>query len=569
MKFRFLVSLVSIFLVAFSVSAAPKPKMKDVMLAPYVRYQGYMVKKSPSGEGALGVYYSKDLSKADVISGEFNGSSVSGATLCFSHEGPTFKGELTCEIKEDRVVYTLLKGQLSGTYARKTQKVPFTISIDKPTSITRTYNDFCLSSLSFTRTVTMMAREYRSDLKQISNSNKTKLQKVYELVEGIEGCSGVAQTYEQVITLSGLSVVTAKDGYYTCNRFDLPNGAYVIKNAERYELLNSKNYLLWDSKDVVLKKVFSDGLISYDSNEDIAFAATKSYLQNFKELFTDYLTPETIADLNKVKFAPEFKFGTKPVKCLAIEYPDGRKYYGVLKAKEGFRSITDFFTKIKTSSGLPSQESYQDGVLTYPDGRQEIFVKGNTLSQLQEYSQQKEDVLAEKIEQVNLRLILENESCDIRTSLSGNVKSIEMCYDDMCLYLGAKYNNEGRIISTWSSADLSSTEETYHYDGQGRIDYCMSVYQYADAKPEKTQIKYFYDDMGRLIRKESYKKNTLEEKTEYQYNDKNELIDENGNPISMTYTRPSSYSRQYDDRGNIIREVRDDEPIIYTIEYWD
>ena len=138
-------------------------------------------------------------------------------------------------------------------------------------------------------------------------------------------------------------------------------------------------------------------------------------------------------NLNKVKFAPEFKFGTKPVKCLAIEYPDGRKYYGVLKAKEGFRSITDFFTKIKTSSGLPSQESYQDGVLTYPDGRQEIFVKGNTLSQLQEYSQQKEDELAEKIEQVNLRLI----HFQLKLSFSNSFQVLQSKFP-MCLQLQKK-----------------------------------------------------------------------------------------------------------------------------------
>lgn len=124
---------------------------------------------------------------------------------------------------------------------------------------------------------------------------------------------------------------------------------------------------------------------------------------------------------------------------------------------QGFTSVTDFFTKIKNTSGFPTQDLYRDGVLTYPDGRQEVFVKGNTLSQLLEYSQKKEAeekaALAKKIEEVNLRLILENEACTIRNFLKGNVKSIELCYEEMCLTLLANYSEDGRIISTGGGYD--------------------------------------------------------------------------------------------------------------------
>ena len=553
---------------ALSASAAPKPKMKDVMLSSYVRYQGYMVKKSPSGEGVFGVYYSKDLSKMDVVGGKFDGNSVSDATLVFSHDGPRFQGELTYEIKEDRIIYTMLKGSLSGTYVSNSQKVPFVISIDKPTSITRTYGDFYLSTLNFSSIETFPAREYRSDLKNLPLSKKTKLQRVYELVEGIEGCSGITQTYERQITISGLSKVVGKDGYYTCNRFDLSNGAYLLKKGEDYELQNSKNYLWWGSKNVILKKAFDNGLISYSTDEDITFVATKSYLENFNNAFKEYYTPETTEAVNKVKYTPEYEIGTKPLKRLKIEYPDGRKYYGVLRAQSGFKSVTDFFTKINDVSELPSEVYYRDGVLTYPDGRQEVYVNGNKLGQLQEYSQKKEAALAKQIEDQNLRMIL-NEACVIRTTLEGNVKSIVMCYDDMCLYFGAKYNKDGRIASTWSSADLSSVEATYHYDAQGRIDYRLCTAQYADDKPEKTKTKYLYDDMGRLVGEEVYNKTVLMDKSSYEYNDKGDMIDQYGNLVSKTYTRPASYQRQYDNKGNIIREVRDGELIIYEIEYWD
>lgn len=579
MKYRLIISMLASFLVAFSVSAAPKPKAKDVMLSSYVRYQGYMVKKSPCGEGVFGVYYSKDLSKMDVVGGKFNGNNVSDATLAFSHDGPIFKGELTYEVKEDCIVYTMLKGTLSGSYTRNSQKVPFVISIDKPTSITRTYINHSLSQLTFSSVETLPAREYRNDLNTLQLSEKTKLQRVYELVEGLEGCSGFTQTYERQIIISGLSKVVGKDGYYTCNRFDLSNGAYVLYENGGYELQNSKNYLLWGSKDIILKKAFDNSMISYSKSEDVTFVATKSYMENFNDVFKEYYTAETLAELNKVKYTPEYEISTKPLKCLRIEYSDGRKYYGVLKAKSGFKSVTDFFTKIKVADELPSEESYRDGLLTYPDGRQEVYVKGNTLDQLLEYSQKKEAevlqkeaeekaALAKKIEEVNLRLIL-GEPGDIRSSLAGNIRSINISYDDMCLYLGVIYNKDGRVAKTWSSADLSTEESTYHYDAQGRIDYSMSSYQYADTKPEKTQIKYFYDDMGRLIRMETYKKTTLLEKTEYTYNSNGDAVDAYGNITPIDYTRPSSYRRQYDNRGNIIREVRDDEPIIYEIEYWD
>lgn len=570
MNIKVLILFVLSFVMTASVYAAPKPKMKEVKLSSHVAYSGYVVKKTPSGSGKLYVYNMGDLSKKDVLSGEFDGNKISDARLQFSHDnGPIFDGELMYEVKESCVVYTLLKGKLKGVFFRESQKSYFRIEITEPTTITRAYNGFCFSSLTLSSVVTGYAREYSNNLKNIPLHQKTKLQRVYELAEGIEECSGIAQTYEREIEFKGQDIVVREDGYYTCNRFDLPNGAYILKKDNRYELLNSKNYLLWDTKDIILKKVFDNGLISYNNNEDLAFNAAKSYLNNFKDAFKEYFTAETQEALDRIKYAPEMNVSSKKLKCLLIEYPDGRKFYGVLRAKEGYKSVTDFFTKIKDSSELPSAELYRDGVLTYPDGRQEIFVQGNTLTQLQEFSQNKEHEIAEKIQRVNLRLIVENEAYVIGCTLKGKIKSIELCYDELCLCLSADYDEAGRIVKTYAAADLSESKSTYHYDVHGRIDYSVTINQYADQKPEKIHIKYFYDDMGRLIRVDCPANNFAIESATYSYDDKGNLLDKDGKPLPIDFSRPQSSQRQYDDRGNIIREVRDEELIIYTIEYWD
>jgi hypothetical protein len=75
--------------------------------------------------------------------------------------------------------------------------------------------------------------------------------------------------------------------------------------------------------------------------------------------------------------------------------------------------------------------------------------------------------------------------------------------------------------------------------------------------------------MGRLIRKDCPANSFAIESATYSYDDKGNVLDEDGKPISMDFSRPQSSQHQYDDRGNIIREVRDEELIIYTIEYWD
>lgn len=543
--------------------AAPKPKEKDVFLSPCVRYVGHVVKKSPCGTGMLAMYYNNDVSKMDLIQGEFSGETVTNATLWFSHNGPKFKGELEYEVKEDCIIYTLVRGVLSG---QKTQA--FEINIDNPVSITRKYSDF---KLSYTKFSSMVTRE-------TSGGNSSE-RYVLALARRLEKSRKVTQTFPLVVLMYGINNLNVVYQSDRCNRFDLDNGAYVLRSGNTYELKDSKNSFVAEYsgdvlKQLTFKKHFVDGTLVYDSavNSSEIGHSFSSYLKHFEP----YLSVENKNTLQKLVFMPDAS--GKTAEYFELRYVDGSRYHGSILTDSSLKSVAGVaISSVFSSTSLDSvfsKENYFDGVLIYPDGSQKVYVKGQTLETVvNNHSKMIKPKLSAKNSNLwavswifGFPFVLSGDVVDviwesvgplldgepeyysgeaIALGDKGELKRAALGHTTEYEYNKPKYNASGQIIS--QSEKSGGLNYQYFYDAEGRL-IKMEENSYGDDVTE-----FVYNDYGYLVKKMEYEDSSLRHYIIYDYDHRGLLLNEreyleNGELLeSRTYV--------YNGNSSEIREV--------------
>ena len=526
--------------------AAPKPKEKEIFLSPVVYYKGYVVKKSPCGEGTLAMYYHKDVSKMDLIYGEFRGGTVENATLLFSHGGPIFMGDLSYEIKNDRIEYTLISGTLKGEYARTDfRSAKFSITIKEPVIISRSFSSFELSPTTFSTITRVKAREYKSIDPDVPYSGPTLLQRAYYLAETLEKSYGITQTYPLEVTLSGINDVRGIDGYYSCNRFDLPNGTYIEEVNQGYQLKNSANAFSLNPDSVSLKKVFKDGVIQYDSHVIFDFKNFATQSEAILKQISEYLTEENQAILSEIKHLPESKNSRMPTSFLKVECSDGRVFYGELRP-QGLKSYgpTATIDYILASTSVDSclqQDIFSDGVLIYPDGRQELYVNCHTGAELVKYKQ-------EQIRQKNLRFASLKHG--INVPLKGNIESL---YVYMGYSFTANFNESGQMLEYSTGEGGASSTTRYFFKSNGQIDYAI-IREEDDAEGTASTFKdvYYYDDNGNVCKVESYVSGRMVSYQIYTYDSMDNCIEIEAFEGQRSC---STKSFSYDNKGNLIKAI--------------
>ena len=561
--FFIVVALLSVFASVLA-APAPKPKEKEVFLSPCVRYNGYVVKKSPCGEGKLAMYYNNDVSKMDLIQGEFSGETVTNATLWFSHNGPKFKGELEYEVKEDCIIYTLVRGVLSG---EKTQA--FEINIDNPVSITRKYSDF---KLSYTKFSSMVTRE-------TSGGNSSE-RYVLALARRLEKSRKVTQTFPLVVLMYGINSLNVVYQSDRCNRFDLDNGAYVLRSGNTYELKDSKNSFVAEYsgdvlKQLTFKKHFVDGTLVYDSavNSSEIGHSFSSYLKHFEP----YLSVENKNTLQKLVFMPDAS--GKTAEYFELRYVDGSRYHGSILTDSSLRNVIGVVNSpvfyASSLESIFSKENYFDGVLTYPDGRQTVYVKGQTLETIvTNHSKMAKPKLSAKDSNLlavslifGFPFVLSGDVVDViwesvgpmidgepeyyygeAIALGGNgeLKRAALGHTTEYEYNKPRYNAFGRIISQSEKSGVPNY--LYSYDEGGRLIKLEEKGYAADRV-----IEFVYNDYGYLVKKMEYEDSSLQSSTAYHYDHRGLLLNEreyleNGELLeSRTYV--------YNGNSSEVREV--------------
>ena len=560
--YSFILTLAVLLAVNVSLSAetpAPKPKEKVLQLADNVIYKGLVAKKAPAGEGALGIYYTKDQTKMDVISGNFNGGRVTNAVLMFSHDGPVFIGDMIYEIKSDCIEYTLISGILKGEYTGSDYNTAqFSFAIKEPVVISRSLSSFKLKPATVSTIATVKAREYKSIDPDVPYSGPTLLQRAYYLAETLENSYGVTQTYPVKITLSGINDVKGTDGYYSCDKFDLPNGTYIQKEGQSYQLKNSKNAFSLSSDHVSLKKAFKDGVIQYDSHVIFNFGKSATHTTDVLKQISEYLTPENQAILSEIEYLPKAKNSRIPTSFLKVESSDGRIFYGELRP-QGLKSYgptatIDYILALDSVDSCLQQELLSDGVLIYPDGRQELYVNCHTHAELVKYNQEKikeaaeAELAQEKIRQKNLRFASLEQAFYI--PLKGNIKSLEL---QGGFYVNATFNESGQVLQSCSGEGLFSSTTRYFFKSNGQIDYA-TIRDEDEEEGTTATFKdvYYYDDNGNVSRVERYKYGSVVSYKMYSY-------DSLGNCLQCEQfegrSRISNTSFQYDKKGNLVKKT--------------
>ena len=572
--YSFILTLAVLLAVNVSLSAetpAPKPKEKVLQLADNVIYKGLVAKKAPAGEGALGIYYTKDQTKMDLISGNFNGGKVTNAVLMFSHDGPVFIGSMTYAIKNDCIEYTLISGILKGEYTRPDYNTAqFGFEIKEPVVISRSLSNFKLTPTTVSTFATVKAREYKSIDPDVPYSGPTLLQRAYYLAETLEKSYGITQTYPVEITFSGLSDVRGKDGYNSCNRFDLPNGAYILKVDQGYQLKNSKNAFSISSDHVSLKKTFKDGVIQYDSHVIFDFDNSATHATDILKRLSEYLTPENIELLSEIEYLPKSKNYRIPTSFLKIECSDGRIFYGELRP-QGLKSYgptatINYMLALDSVDSCLQQDILSDGVLIYPDGRQELYVKCHTASELTTYNQEKikeaaeAELAQEKIRQKNLRFA--SLELAFYIPLKGNIKSLELQGGS---YVNATFNESGQVLQSCAGEGLFSSTTQYVFKSNGQIDYATIRNEDEEEGTTSTfKDVYYYDDNGNVCRVERHRYGYV---TSY----KMYIYDSQGNCIKYEEfegrSRIDNKSFYYDKKGNLVKKIdRNGEAVTYSYD---
>ena len=560
MNLRSIFTILSTLFLAMSLSAAPK--QKTLQMGTCVIYSGYVEKKAPAGVGMMAVVDPTNSSQMDVIKGTFNGNVINNAEFVFGYDGPLFSGKMSYEIKDDKIIFTLLDGTLTGTYIRgnrfygRPDEASFSISIKDSVIISKTYHDFAISPVRISTRVTTSAREYERVNPDAPMSSSTILRSAYHLAEQLERSTGITQTYHLTLTLKDKNCVIGTDEYKTCKRFDLPNGAYIEETGNQiYTLKNSKNYFKLSPNGVVVKKVFKDGLIEYDSNKGFDFDESKGYADAFLNGLSGYLLAENRSVLEGLHCFPESKVSGPPTRFLAITCSDGRSFYGELFPGKltayGPTATTNYILSLESVATLLRPDYCYDGVLNYSDGRQEVYVKGYTLDEVIKYNQENGKARQENLRRAALEM-------ELPFVLTGNIQKMNVA--GVGLAFCAYFNEEGQLLKYSSSDGPYSLEIEYKYNDQGYVDYSLTTeIDEIDDIRVTYNTKYHYDDKNNLIRTEKYQHSKLVSYKMYAY-------DASGNRIKYELfvgrSREQYADYSYDSNGRLVKEVKNGSEVL-------
>lgn len=552
MKLRSIFTILSTLILATSLSAAPK--QKTLKIGTCVIYSGYVEKKVPAGAGMMVVVDPSNSSQKDVIKGTFNGNVINHARFVFGYDGPFFCGQMSYEIKDDKIIFTLLDGILEGTYIRNNgirggyDEVPFSISIENPVIISKTYHDFAISPVRISTRVTTSARKAQQSNPDAPISSLTMLQSACHLAQLLERYGGITQTYNLTLTLKDKNVVIGADDSEMCKRYDLHNGAYVEEiGKQTYTLKNSKNYFQLSPKGVVVRKVFDDGIIEYDSNK--GFDESKGYADAFLNGLSGYLLAENRSVLEGLRCFPEPKVSGPPTRFLSITCSDGRSFYGELFPGKltayGPTATTKYILSLESVATLLRPEYCYDGVLNYSDGRQEVYVKGYTLDEVIKYNQENGNARQENLRRAALEM-------ELPFVLTGNIQKMNVA--GVGLAFCADFDEEGQLLKYSSSDGPYSLEIEYKYNDKGYVDYSITTeIDEVDDIRVTYNTKYHYDDKYNLIRAEKYQHSKLVSYEMYAY-------DASGNRIKYELfvgrSREQYADYSYDSNGRLVKEVR-------------
>ena len=425
MKMRFLLSAILLAFLSIPLTAAPQPKYKNVWLTGCARYDGYVMKKLPQGEGKITVYCSQDIEKKDVLSGEFTSDGrVVGAALKFAGD-LIYTGEVSYELDDYSITYTLYGGSIEVyTYYKQVPiknndyysdagqmtrvlvntsikpesnvRKPVVFHIKDSLVLTREYHDFSITD------AVLDADVVTSSLSRLDNLI------VKDLDAFLEASYKPTMHYTQHFQLTSDGCkLTKADNYkisigenifMTCETVKVQNEFGLIDKYIEYNVENSQLGLLhffclennglspdgpmMGDPNIVkyymarLERKVGDGVVIYDYEADenwVSYCSPENQ-QLVESLEYDYDKP-----YRKVDSSSECNKGV-----LKVVYGDGRTFIGKFRCDSG-----DPFRAALLLKSLPEQTDWCDGVLKSPDGTEVVYERGYAMDEILQHIKEK------------------------------------------------------------------------------------------------------------------------------------------------------------------------------------